>query len=318
MNREELPSPIRGAKGQPGSALSAERHGPQVDAVTGLGNLRSRIQARLGELSSKQRALAHFVLENHSRVIFASASEVGAAAGASAATVVRFAQLLGYGGFTELRDSLREGAVTFPSFLEQLSDLARQRFSSESDLTSLVFGWERENLTATAGLLDAHALAEVAKRIPSARRTVLLGAGVGGVAVKLLAGHLNRLGLSLHVPVDTVDAVISLANVGPEDVVLGVSFWRFDRATSERLRQAKQRGAVTAAIVDSPLYPSAEYVDYLLVVSSKNTGHGPSVVAAAAVVNALLSAIILTDFDRFHDAIQHIDDAYGESGVYLA
>ena len=226
------PSRDRSSISQPDPPPAPERHRTALDASTGLGHLRARIQERLAELSVKQRALAHFIMENHSRVLFASANEVGAAVGASAATVVRFAQLLGYDGFTELRDSLREGVFTFPSFLEQLSDLAKQPFSSESDLTNLVLGWERENLTATASLLDSHALGELAKKIPSARKTVLLGTGVGGVVVKLLAGHLNRLGLSLMVPVDTVDAVISMANVGSEDVVLGVSFWRFDRATS--------------------------------------------------------------------------------------
>lgn len=313
----EYPSRDRGGASQPDVLMPAERHGTAFDGSTGLGHLRARIQDKLGELSVKQRALAHFIMENHARALFASANEVGAAVGTSAATVVRFAQLLGYDGFTELRDSLREGVFTFPSFLDQLSDLAQQPFSSDSELTNLVFRWERENLSATASMLDSHALGELAKKIPSARKTVLLGTGVGGVVVKLLAGHLNRLGLSLMVPVDTVDAVISMANVGPEDVVLGVSFWRFDRATSERLHQAKRRGAVTAAIVDSPLYPAAKDVDHLLVVSSKNTGHGPSAVSATAVANALLSAVILTDYDRFYRAIQHIDDAYAESRVYL-
>jgi DNA-binding MurR/RpiR family transcriptional regulator len=288
-----------------------------LDGATGLGHLRLRIQARVSELSPKQRTLARFLLENHSRAIFASASEVGSAVGASAATVVRFAQLLGYDGFLELRDSLRDEVKTFPTFAEQLTDLARETTSSESELVNRVLGWERENLTATAKLLNAQTVARVAETIAGARQTVVVGTGVGGVVVKLVAGHLSRLGLPVLVPVDMVDAVISLANVGPEDIVFGVSFWRFDRWTAEHLHQAKRRGAVTAAIVDSPLYPAAEDVDHMLVVSSTNTGHGPSVVAATAVANALLSAIILTDFDRFSRAIQHVDDAFGESHVYL-
>lgn len=300
---------------RPSAGLEERPEAP--DRARGLDHLKVQIQSRLGQLSPKQRTLARYLLEHHARVIFASASEVGAAVGASAATVVRFAQLLGYDGFLELRDSLRDEVTAFPTFSEQLSDLARQTSSSESDLAHRVLGWERENLTATARLLDPRALDAVAQRIPAARRTVLLGMGVGGVIVKLMAAHLNRLGLPFVMPTDMVDAVSALANVGPEDLVLGVTFWRFDRRTSEHLHQAKRRGAVTAALVDSPLYPAADAVDHLLVVSSTNAGHGPSVVAAAAVANALLSAIILTDFERFSRAIQHVDDAFGESHVYL-
>ena len=184
-------------------------------------------------------------------------------------------------------------------------------------MVNLVISGEQENLSSTLGSLDANALAEAAKRISAARNTVLLGVGVGDVVVKLLADHMSRFGLPFVAPVDTVAEVIALTGVGPGDVVLGVSFWRFVRSTAQWLREAKRRGATTVAIVDSPLYPAADDVDYLLVVSSRNTGHGPSVVAAAAVANALLSVIILTDFDRFYTAIQQIDKAYGESHIYL-
>src|ERR1700727_2704154 len=105
----EQPSRDRGGTSPPDPLTPPERHGAAFDASTGLGHLRARVQDKLGELSVKQRALAHFIMDNHARVMFASASEVGAAVGTSAATVVWFAQLLGYDGFTELRDSLREG-----------------------------------------------------------------------------------------------------------------------------------------------------------------------------------------------------------------
>jgi DNA-binding MurR/RpiR family transcriptional regulator len=257
------------------------------------------------------------VLENHSRVSFATANEVGSAVGVSGATVVRFAQLLGYDGFSEMRESLREGLLPFPTFLEQLSELSQQPLAERAELPNLVFRWEQENLKATLQLLDPDALAELAKGIPAARRIILIGTGVGGAVVKLLAGHLSRLGLPVIVPGDTVEAVIAIANVGPDDMVVGVTFWRFARSTSEWLHQAKRRGAGTAAIVDSPLFPGADAVDHLLVVSSRNPGHGPSAVSGVAVVNVLVSAVVLTDFPRFYDAIERIDKAYGESHVYL-
>jgi DNA-binding MurR/RpiR family transcriptional regulator len=310
---ETAHAPAEGSPPGP-SPLSSRQ---QSERSAGLAQFQSSIQERLADLSPKQRALARYIVENQSAVMFATANEVGSAVGASGATVVRFAQLLGYDGFTELRDSLRDRRPTFPAFLERLSDLAQRSLPSGGELVNLVISGEQENLSSTLGSLDANALTEVAKRISAARNTVLVGVGAGGVVVKLLADHLSRFGLPFVAPVDTVDEVIALTRVGPGDVVLGVSFWRFVRSTTQWLREAKQRGATTVAIVDSPLYPAADDVDYLLVVSSRNTGLGPSVVAAAAVANALLSAIILTDFDRFYAAIQQIDKAYGESHIYL-
>jgi DNA-binding MurR/RpiR family transcriptional regulator len=135
--------------------------------------------------------------------------------------------------------------------------------------------------------------------------------------VQLLGGHLARLKSPVVMPADSIDTVIALANAGAGDVVLGVSFWRFAKSTSDWLQLGRQRGATTIAIVDSPLYPTAGAVDHLLVVRSANPGHGPSTVAAAAIVNLLVSAVILTDFDRYFDAIEHLDRAYAEARLYL-
>jgi DNA-binding MurR/RpiR family transcriptional regulator len=184
-------------------------------------------------------------------------------------------------------------------------------------LIRLVFGYEQENVAATARSLDPTALSKAARAINSARGVIVVGSGVGRAVVNLLGGHLSRIRGAVSIPTDSVDAVIALANAGPRDVVVAVSFWRFARSTRDVLALAKHRGVTTVAIVDSPLYPAGQFVDHLLVVSSRNPGHGPSTVAADAVANALISATILTDFPRYLAAIEHVDDAYAESGAYL-
>ncbi len=286
-------------------------------SLTGLERLRLQVQGRSSRLNPRQRKLARFLLENQAQVSFSTANAVGSAVGTSGATVVRFAQLLGYRGFSELRESLRDASLPFPAFLEQLGNLGDLSLSSPADLVRLVLRYEQENLAETSRSLDASALYDAARAIANARTVTLVGSGVGRSIVHLLRGHLARLRASVQAPGETIDAVVALANVGPGDVVLGVSFWRFARSTSEWLQLAKRRGAETIAIVDSPLYPAADSDDHLLLVRALNPGHGPSTVAAAAVANMLVSAVILTDFARFFDAIEHVDHAYTESHVYL-
>lgn len=285
--------------------------------LSGLERLRLEVQRRAGTLNPRQRRLARFLLENQAQVSFLTANAVGSAVGTSGATVVRFAQRLGYSGFSELRESLRDVNPPFPTFLEQLGTLADQPFSSPADLVRLVLRYEQENLAGTARALDPMAMQEAARAISEARSVTLIGSGVGRSIVHLLRGHLARLRRTVDAPAETIDTVIALAHVGRGDVVLGVSFWRFARSTSDWLRVAKARGATTIAIVDSPLYPAGDYVDHLLVVRSRNPGHGPSTVAAAAVANVLVSAVILTDFQRYFGAIEHVDTAYTEANLYL-
>lgn len=311
--------PARGGEAPPAELSDAAVPAPLPASgfKSGAERLRLEIQLRAGSLNPRQRRLARFLLENQAQVSFSTANDVGSAVNTSGATVVRFAQMLGYSGFSELRQSLRDVTPPFPTFLEQLGALADRSLSSPADLMRLVLRYEQENLAGTARALDSLAVAEAARAISGARTVTLIGSGVGRSIVHLLRGHLSRLRGSVAAPSETIDSVIALANVGPGDVVLGVTFWRFARSTSEWLQLAKRRGAETIAIVDSPLYPAADSVDHMLVVRSRNPGHGPSTVAAAAVANVLVSAVILTDFRRYFDAIEHVDRAYTESNVYL-
>ena len=68
-------------------------------------SLEERIAAALDRFSPKQKQLARHMLDNKYLVSFASANQVGESVGCSAATVVRFAQSLGYEGFSELRNN---------------------------------------------------------------------------------------------------------------------------------------------------------------------------------------------------------------------
>src|ERR1700730_16014641 len=73
----------------------------------------ARISAALPSLAQSDAAVARTIAADPERVVAQSITEVAEAAGASASTVVRCSQRLGFGGFQDLRLSLaRElGAV---------------------------------------------------------------------------------------------------------------------------------------------------------------------------------------------------------------
>lgn len=279
--------------------------------------LTARVQQVLPRLSQKQTRLARFLLDNKTLVSFSTASEVGDAVGASAATVVRFAQMLGYAGFPELRDSLRTNVRTAPSFLDQLSRLANAPPPTPDDFTRFVVGYERDNVSTTLESLDPAAVDGAAKSVGRASRVVLLGGGSASAVAEYLYVLLSRIGLSVVRPRDEAEAANALAGVTADDVVVGVTFWRFLRSTSEWLTTAKRASATTIAIVDNEWFPAADHTDFLLAVSSRNAGQGPSVVGAMAAASTLVAAVFLTDFDRFFEAAELRDEAYRTADLML-
>jgi DNA-binding MurR/RpiR family transcriptional regulator len=67
-----------------------------------------RIRAIRSELSPSFVILADFLLDSYSRAAFLNATELAHALDLDPATVVRFAQRLGYGGYPELQREIRQ------------------------------------------------------------------------------------------------------------------------------------------------------------------------------------------------------------------
>ena len=72
-------------------------------------DLRSFIQSGYPGLSDNQRKVADVLLQRVREVPFLSVNDLGDLSGTSKATVVRLAQSLGFTGYLELRERLREG-----------------------------------------------------------------------------------------------------------------------------------------------------------------------------------------------------------------
>src|SRR5262245_37324153 len=81
-----------------------------AQVVEGGSPISAGIRSRLSELSPVERRVAQMILEQGDRLLYQSASEVAALAGAALSTVVRTCQTLGFKGFQDLKLSLaREG-----------------------------------------------------------------------------------------------------------------------------------------------------------------------------------------------------------------
>ena len=162
------------------------------------GSLEERIAASLDGLSPKQKQLARFVLDNKYLVSFASANRVGESVGASAATVVRFAQSLGYDGFSGLRAAIREELPTYLTAAERiekrLADPPRPH-----DIPQQVFHTDISNIERTANNLDAAQFNAALDAIVGADRVLIVGCGLSAAPVWFLTHSLKVIGFNAAV-----------------------------------------------------------------------------------------------------------------------
>src|SRR3990170_2724375 len=132
-------------------------------------SVENRIATVLDSLSKKQTRLARFVLDSKYFMSFASASQAGEKTRTSAATVVRFAQTLGYQGYSELQAAIRAELPSYLTAVERIQ--ARLEATSPPDnIPHKVFHTDISNIERTANNLDESKLEMAIKAILAAKR----------------------------------------------------------------------------------------------------------------------------------------------------
>src|SRR5207302_10735431 len=116
----------------------------------------ARIRAHLEELSPNDRLIAQRVLDHPSQAPFETAESLADKAGVSKAAVVRFAVRVGYDGFAQLHDALRDEATARLSAPQEESeagdviDAVANR--ARADLAAMRLGLDRAEFDAAVAL----------------------------------------------------------------------------------------------------------------------------------------------------------------------
>src|SRR5882757_5823477 len=120
------------------------------------------IQERRESLTATERRLAEVVLEDAQAVAFGTVAALARAADTSGASVVRFANRLGFDGFVELQAAVQQelGAKLRPA-------VERIREPVADDLLGQALTVELDNVSESLAAVDRRALATTVTRLSS-------------------------------------------------------------------------------------------------------------------------------------------------------
>ncbi len=275
--------------------------------------LAGRIAAALPQLSKKHQKIARFVLDQPELVAYAPASEVGARSETSAATVVRFCQVLGYEGYQELQEAIRAQLMLRRTAMQRLEEQMEGPVSGQ-DLLTRVFALDIHNIEQTAVSTSGERLQAAAAAIRSARQVLVVGSAVASTLVECLAYSLQVMDISTRgVTGGEEPLALALAFLQPDDVVIGISFRRDPRYTLTAIERARSLGAPTITIANSELSPILHNADYPFRAITDGLGSSPSLAAAVALLNALVAAVQLGDPEQVARFQQQLSTTYRQS-----
>ena len=223
--------------------------------------LRALIVERAPDFPRRLTQVASYALENPDDIAFGTVATIAQAADVQPSTLVRFAQSLGYQGFSELQEvfqsRLRERVLNYDERLEQLREHTRN-----SGKAGLVFDGfanaSEQSLATLREKLDPQQLQVAADMLAKAETIYLIGLRRSFPISTYMAYAFGKLGIR-YVLVDSLGGLAAedTSFATPQDVVLAVSFTPYASETVTLTQKLAARGVPVLAITDSPFSPLA-------------------------------------------------------------
>jgi DNA-binding MurR/RpiR family transcriptional regulator len=276
------------------------------------------ILEKQNRLTKSQKQVLKYILEHHQEAVFLTAAGLSQKAGVSEATVVRLAQVLGFGGYPDFQRRLREEFQDRLSTVSRLQETVRL-VGTEGDILSSIMQEDIRNLTQTLRDLSADTFFQAVRDLDGAARIFVAGLRGAHAPALVLSLYLRFLKKDARlVTPGTGDVWNNIFGVGPRDLVVGISFPRYTRLTVEILAYARQQGARVGAITDSLLSPLAEFADWVLPVYSRLDSFIESFAAPMSLVNALLTAVSVQNLDKTVQALKEREELWKDKKIYLS
>ena len=276
----------------------------------------SVIQNSMPTFSKGQRLIARFILESYDKAAFMTASKLGKTVNVSESTVVRFAAELGYDGYPSMQKALQEMIRNKLTSIQRI-EVANDRIGNQ-DILSMVMQSDIEKIRMTLEETDRASFRQAVDAILSAHRIYILGVRSAAALADFLGFYFNLIFDNIVLVHTTSASEIfeQLLRVGPEDVVIGISFPRYSSRTVKAMRFAKDRGANVIALTDSEASPLAEAATETLLAKSDMASFVDSLVAPLSLVNALIVAVGRRRNEDVEQIFADLDQIWSEDGVY--
>ena len=274
--------------------------GPEPASIT------VRISRARPALTRSHQRMADYVLAHPLQAATMPIDELAAAVGVSMATANRFARAIGLDGYPMLRAELVKGFEAMLAPVEKMR-IRLEKPGSVHDAFAAAMEESQRNIAATREALDPAACEAAVQAILDARRVYVAGFGSSG----WMAGLLQR-GLDLHC--DNVHLMASMAGsshgarllprMGPQDLLIAISFPRYLADTAALAQGAVERGARVLALTDGPQSPLVPHAHGCLFAQTDNHHAVSSESSVLALIEALASAVALRARSSVQNAAQ--------------
>lgn len=255
--------------------------------------LKVSLVAQAPNLPKRLRQCARFVLDNPDTVAFGTTAAVARAAGVQPSTLVRFAQVIGFSGFSDMQELFRDNLLARSQGGEGAPLRADDAVPEGTPERLARFAASAQAATATTmAELDVAAFEKAARLIAEADTVYLLGLRRSFPVVAYLFYAFGKIGRRVSL-LDGVGGILADRTdlIMARDTLVVCTFHPYAPEVAEFAETVAQSGRTLVAITDSAFSPLEPMADVTLFVRDAQVGEFRSLSATMCLASALVAAV---------------------------
>ena len=232
-----------------------------------LDQLMTQIEQQHARMPKRLREIGNFALGHPEAIALSTLAELAAETDIATSAFVRFAQTLGFDGFSQMQAVFRQQVrSSWPQYASRLSDMADVNPADHFEALSASAVASIKRLSNSVSM--EHLEAAVCKL--AGAETIWFAAGGRARPVTAYMKYmLTKLGIRTQEFREAPsEAMRELNLIGPNDVLLVVSFAPYGKLTVKLAQEAASRGAEIVSVTDTMVSPVA--LDTTLLVTEES------------------------------------------------
>jgi len=274
----------------------------------------STIDINVEDLSKSEKKVADFFCKNIRVIPYMTLNELSQEIKVSIATISRFCIAIGFSGFKEFKDHLKNNFEISPANkMESILNEVHDR-----EIPTEIINRSIDYLNNTANHLSIEEFNKAITTILTAENIYLFAPGPAESVADLLSFRLNRFGLNTEKMAKSGKEILeSLININQADIVIIFGFFKVLPETQVILDYAEKIGFRIILITDLIISEMVDKSDIVLYVERGEVWEFHSMVAPIALVESLVVAIAMDNEQKSLEKLNYLHKLRKEYSSYL-
>jgi len=234
-------------------------------------SLRARITAEHPGMSRRLQEVSRYVVDNPQSVAFDTLAKIAGEAGVHASTLVRFANHLGFAGFSDVQKIYKDHLLARSTdYGERVRRMRTSREKIGPTAPQLLSEFSEASIYALEHLRDQLDLDDLGRAVAlmhDADIIHIFGVRRAFPVTMYFIYALGQFGVRCHA-IDSIGAMQNVQQnwIGPQDLLIATTFHPYAEEIRQATSHAVDKGAGLVLLTDSDLCPTAPLADIVFAV----------------------------------------------------